>query len=133
MTPAPEILFEARGGVGFVRLNRPKALNALSLTLIVAFDAQLEHYPILRGHLTGLFCPVVRSASKCTAGHRIRSATRPRDKRTRPSAKFELGGQSGSSAALRRLPAIWDSGAPHRAARRACPPHCPNEPLWPIK
>jgi len=44
-------------------------------------------------------------------------------------AKFELGGQSGSSAALRRLPAIWDSGAPHRAARRACP----NEPLWPIK
>ncbi len=41
MTPAPEILFEVRGGVGFVLLNRPKALNALSLTLIEAFDAQL--------------------------------------------------------------------------------------------
>ncbi len=27
------------------------------------------------------------------------------------------------------LPAIWDSGAPPRAERRACP----NEPLWPIK
>jgi len=42
MTPASEILFEVRGGVGFVLLNRPKALNALSLTLIEAFDAQLS-------------------------------------------------------------------------------------------
>ena len=41
MTSAPEILFEVGGGVGIVRLNRPQALNALSLTLIVAFDAQL--------------------------------------------------------------------------------------------
>ncbi len=37
-----EILFEARGGVGFVLLNRPRALNALGLSLIEAFDAQIE-------------------------------------------------------------------------------------------
>jgi len=42
MTPAPEILFELRGGVGFVLLDRPRALNALSLSLIVAFDARLR-------------------------------------------------------------------------------------------
>ncbi len=42
MSGAPEILFELRGGVGFVLLNRPKALNALSLTLIEAFDARLK-------------------------------------------------------------------------------------------
>ncbi len=39
---APEVLFERRGGVGFVLLNRPSALNALSLSLIEAFDARLE-------------------------------------------------------------------------------------------
>ena len=39
---APEILFERRGAVGFVLLNRPGALNALSLTLIEAFDARLK-------------------------------------------------------------------------------------------
>ena len=42
MSGAPEILFELRGGVGFVLLNRPNALNALGLSLIEAFDARLE-------------------------------------------------------------------------------------------
>ena len=42
MSGAPEILFERRGGVGFVLLNRPGALNALGLSLIEAFDARLE-------------------------------------------------------------------------------------------
>ena len=46
MTDEPEILFEVRGGVGFVRLNRPEALNALSLTLIEAFDARLQAWAI---------------------------------------------------------------------------------------
>ena len=96
--------------------------RALGANAVVGID--LEHLPTIRGHSTGFYCPVVRSASKCDAGHRMRSATRPRDNRTRPSATFELGGQSGSSAAFRRLPDI-----PYRAARRACPPHCPNEPL----
>jgi enoyl-CoA hydratase len=64
MTSAPEILFEVRGGVGFVRLNRPKALNALSLTLIEAFDAQLAAWAgdpairavVVRGAGTRAYC-----------------------------------------------------------------------------
>ncbi len=42
MSEDREILFERRGGVGFVLLNRPRALNALGLSLIEAFDARLE-------------------------------------------------------------------------------------------
>ena len=42
MSGAPEILFERRGGVGFVLLNRPGALNALGLSLIEACDARLK-------------------------------------------------------------------------------------------
>jgi len=64
MTPAPEILFEIRGGVGFVRLNRPQALNALSLSLIESFDAQLRtwagdpavHAVVVRGAGERAFC-----------------------------------------------------------------------------
>jgi enoyl-CoA hydratase len=64
MTSAPEILFEVRGGVGFVRLNRPQALNALSLTLIESFDAQLQawagdtavHAVVVRGAGERAFC-----------------------------------------------------------------------------
>ncbi|HRQ83188.1 MAG TPA: enoyl-CoA hydratase/isomerase family protein, partial [Azospirillaceae bacterium] len=40
MTEA-EILFERRGRLGLITLNRPKALNALSLGMIAAFHRQL--------------------------------------------------------------------------------------------
>ncbi len=64
MTAAPEILFERRGGVGFVLLNRPQALNALSLSLIEAFDAQLRawagdpavHAVVVRGAGNRAYC-----------------------------------------------------------------------------
>ena len=64
MSDEPEVLFEVRGGVGFVRLNRPEALNALSLTLIEAFDGQLEtwardpavHAVVVRGAGERAFC-----------------------------------------------------------------------------
>ena len=64
MNSAPEILFEVRGGVGFVRLNRPQALNALSLGLIESFDAQLKawaidpavHAVVVRGAGERAFC-----------------------------------------------------------------------------
>jgi enoyl-CoA hydratase len=36
------ILFERRGGLGVATLNRPKALNALTLDMIRAFDRQLD-------------------------------------------------------------------------------------------
>ncbi len=37
-----EILFERRGSIGLVTLNRPKALNALTLGMIRLFDPQLR-------------------------------------------------------------------------------------------
>ncbi|WP_417320345.1 enoyl-CoA hydratase/isomerase family protein [Emcibacter sp.] len=41
MTAEPEILFEVKGRVGCVLLNRPKALNALSTDMCARMDAQL--------------------------------------------------------------------------------------------
>jgi len=38
---ADDILFHRRGGLGIAMLNRPKALNALTLGMIRAFDRQL--------------------------------------------------------------------------------------------
>lgn len=40
----PEILTEVRGRVGFITLNRPKALNALSLGMIRALTAALRNW-----------------------------------------------------------------------------------------
>lgn len=37
-----EVLFENRGAVGLITLNRPQALNALTLTMVRAIRAQLE-------------------------------------------------------------------------------------------
>ena len=37
-----EILFEARGGVGLVTLNRPQALNALTLAMVRSLDVRLR-------------------------------------------------------------------------------------------
>ena len=38
----PEVLFEARGALGLITLNRPKALNALTLGMVRALHPQLE-------------------------------------------------------------------------------------------
>lgn len=40
--PEPEILFERRGAAGLVTLNRPRALNALTLPMVQAMRAQLD-------------------------------------------------------------------------------------------
>ncbi|AWK87140.1 enoyl-CoA hydratase/isomerase family protein [Azospirillum thermophilum] len=42
MSDSAEILFERRGAIGLVTLNRPKALNALTLNMIRLFDPQLR-------------------------------------------------------------------------------------------
>ena len=39
-----EVLFDVRGGTGFVTLNRPAALNALTLTMVRLMNAQLESW-----------------------------------------------------------------------------------------
>src|SRR5436190_8275433 len=41
-SPQPDILFERRGAAGIVRLNRPKALNAVTHEMVRALARQLE-------------------------------------------------------------------------------------------
>ncbi len=41
---APEILFEVRGEAGIVTLNRPRALNALSMKMVRALHPQLDRW-----------------------------------------------------------------------------------------
>ena len=41
-TLTEDILFDRRGAIGLVTLNRPKALNALTLPMICAFARQLD-------------------------------------------------------------------------------------------
>lgn len=58
------ILFEKRGGLGIVTLNRPKALNALTLDMFRAADAQFSEWErdpslkhvVLRGNGERAFC-----------------------------------------------------------------------------
>ncbi|MDO9428740.1 MAG: enoyl-CoA hydratase/isomerase family protein [Methylobacterium sp.] len=59
-----DILFARRGAVGLVTLNRPRALNALSLAMIAALHAQLRAWEtdaaitriVLRGTGSRAFC-----------------------------------------------------------------------------
>ena len=44
MSDVAEILFERRGAIGLVTLNRPKALNALTQGMCVAMKAQLDEW-----------------------------------------------------------------------------------------
>src|SRR4030042_6625637 len=42
MTEEPEVLFERRGAAGLIILNRPKALNAVTLVMVRAMRRQLD-------------------------------------------------------------------------------------------
>jgi len=44
MTEEAEVLFERRGALGLITLNRPKALNALTQGMCVAIKAQLDEW-----------------------------------------------------------------------------------------
>ena len=41
-----EILFERRGALGLITLNRPKALNALTYAMIIALEQQLDTWAV---------------------------------------------------------------------------------------
>ncbi len=64
MSESEEVLFEQRGALGFITLNRPKSLNALTLNMIRAIDPQLaawEEDPavaavVIRGEGERSFC-----------------------------------------------------------------------------
>ncbi|BAI72044.1 3-hydroxyisobutyryl-CoA hydrolase [Azospirillum sp. B510] len=64
MSDDAEILFERRGAIGLVTLNRPKALNALTLGMIRLFDPQLRAWDadpevkavVIRGAGEKAFC-----------------------------------------------------------------------------
>ena len=44
MNDEPEVLLEQRGRIGLITMNKPKALNALSLSMIHAIEPQLESW-----------------------------------------------------------------------------------------
>ncbi|HMA15692.1 MAG TPA: enoyl-CoA hydratase/isomerase family protein [Kiloniellaceae bacterium] len=67
MTESEDVLFEARHGVGFITLNRPKALNALTLPMIRAIGPQLMAWE----EDSGIRCVVIRGAGErafCAGG-----------------------------------------------------------------
>lgn len=53
-----EILFESKGGVGLVTLNRPQALNALTLDMVRSLDARLRDW----AGDSAVRCVVIRGA-----------------------------------------------------------------------
>ena len=64
MSPEPEVLFEIRGPIGLITLNRPKALNALTLPMVTAMRAELKKWAadpdvecvVIRGGGERAFC-----------------------------------------------------------------------------
>lgn len=73
--PLSEILFEQRGPVGLVTLNRPEQLNALTSAMIAAMLEKLEQWGLDRS----VSAVVVRGAGEKAfcAGGDIRPAARP--------------------------------------------------------
>lgn len=46
-TPEPEVLFEERGNIGLITLNRPRALNSLTENMCVLIKKQLDHWAMI--------------------------------------------------------------------------------------
>ena len=64
MADEPEVLFENRGAIGLITLNRPKALNALTHAMCVEMKPQLDAWAgdatvrsvVIRGAGERAFC-----------------------------------------------------------------------------
>lgn len=64
MTSEPEVLFEEKGNIGLITLNRPKALNALTLGMIRKMDPKMREWAtndaikavVVRGSGEKAFC-----------------------------------------------------------------------------
>jgi len=64
VTDEPEVLFEHRGAIGLITLNRPKALNALTHGMCLSMKAQLDEWArtasvkavVIRGSSEKAFC-----------------------------------------------------------------------------
>ncbi|MCG5241143.1 enoyl-CoA hydratase/isomerase family protein [Azospirillum doebereinerae] len=83
MSDSAEILFERRGAIGLVTLNRPKALNALTLDMIRLFDPQLRAWDadpevkavVIQGAGEKAFCAGGDVVSLYEAGKAARAGT----------------------------------------------------------
>ena len=81
MSGEPEILFDLRDGVAEVTLNRPQALNALTLDMVRVFDPQLAAWEtddsvravVVRGAGDKAFCVAAISKSSMTVDLEARS------------------------------------------------------------
>ncbi len=63
----PELILEEHNGIGLIILNRPKALNALSLQMIIDCRLQLEHWAKV-SHIKGVIIRANGGRAFCAGG-----------------------------------------------------------------
>lgn len=64
MSPDPEVICEASGGLGLATLHRPKALNALTLAMVESIRANYEAWDL---PTSAVHCILLRGAGKPAA------------------------------------------------------------------
>lgn len=81
-----EIIYERRGGAGWIRLNRPKAMNTLSPSLVDAFNAALDQ--ILADGETKAAVITGTGRAFCAGADLRLLGELPEDERPRRTAEF---------------------------------------------
>jgi len=67
MSPQQDVLFEVGDGLGYITLNRPQALNALSLAMVEALDGQLAQWAE-DNRIKGVVIQAVAGRAFCAGG-----------------------------------------------------------------